>query len=94
MGDQKYDVVPGTAFIYRDSNPTVRYFYPDDADEPWQFIWINFLGETTAEWISAINDIYGYFFEHSQGISCRRNFMCDRTGSDRQNKTDTRKNPR
>jgi AraC-like DNA-binding protein len=63
VGDQKYDAVPGTAFIYRDSNPTVRYFYPDDADEPWQFIWINFLGETTAEWISAINDIYGYFFE-------------------------------
>jgi hypothetical protein len=34
-----------------------------EPDEPWQFIWINFLGETTAEWISAINDIYGYFFE-------------------------------
>ena len=29
VGDQKYDAVPGTAFIYRDSNPTVRYFYPD-----------------------------------------------------------------
>lgn len=63
QADRKYDAVPGTAFIYTDSDPLVRYFVPDDATEPWLFIWINFLGVTAAEWISAINKRYGYFFE-------------------------------
>ena len=63
IGNQKYDAVSGTSFIYRDSDPLVRYFYPDDTTAPWQFIWINFWGEAAAQWIKEINNQHGYFFK-------------------------------
>ena len=65
IGNKKYDAVSGTSFIYRDSDPFVRYFYPDDTTEPWQFIWINLLGEAAAQWIKEINDQHGFFFKHA-----------------------------
>lgn len=34
----------GTGFLCRVSDPDVVYFYPDTAEEPWEFMWVSFDG--------------------------------------------------
>lgn len=62
VGKKRYDCIPGTAFLYRDSDPTVSYYFPRDGRKKWRFLWINFMGETSSHIISEINRMYGYFF--------------------------------
>ena len=54
---------PGTAFLYRDSDPSVSYYYPADGTEDWRFVWINFMGEASSAVIEEVNRLYGYFFK-------------------------------
>ncbi len=63
VGQKHYDLLPGTAFIYRDCDQNVSYYCPDDAEEKWHFIWINFSGAESERLISIINRHYGYFFD-------------------------------
>ena len=62
VGRKRYDCVPGTAFLYRDSDPAVSYYFPRGGGEKWRFVWINFMGETSGRIISEINATYGYHF--------------------------------
>ena len=62
VGEQKYECIPGTAFLYRDSDPAVAYYFPDKSHEQWRFVWINFMGESSNNIIAEINRIYGYYF--------------------------------
>ena len=62
VGKKRYDCIPGTAFLYRDSDPAVTYYYPRDGREKWRFVWINFMGEASGRIISEINATYGYHF--------------------------------
>ena len=62
VGKKKFDCIPGTAFLYRDSDPAVSYYFPRDGQEKWRFVWINFMGEASGRIISEINAVYGYHF--------------------------------
>ncbi len=62
VAKRQFSLVPGTAFLYRDSDPTVSYIFPDDATQDWRFIWLNFPGEASSRIISRLNEHYGYFF--------------------------------
>ena len=62
VGGEKFDCLPGTAFLYRDSDPAVSYYYPRNGRGKWRFVWINFIGETSSRIIAEINRIYGYHF--------------------------------
>lgn len=62
VGKQKFECVPGTAFLYRDNDPEVSYYFPADSRNKWRFVWINFMGESSNNIISEINRIYGYHF--------------------------------
>ncbi len=65
-GKERYDLTPGTAFLYRDCDPSVSYRFPEDSAEPWHFIWINFMGKGSEKTIAEINRQYGYFFDLSE----------------------------
>ena len=62
VGQKKYDCVPGSAFLYRDSDPTVSYYFPPDGQQSWRFLWINFMGAMSSRIISEINRTYGHYF--------------------------------
>lgn len=73
VGREKYDCVPGTAFLYRDSDPTVSYYYPQDGQKKWRFLWINFMGATSGRIIAEINRTYGHYFhiDRNSGLENR-----------------------
>ena len=58
-----YDCVPGTAFLYRDSDRSVSYEVSGAKKSFWRFLWINFPGVTASRLIEEINREYGYFFQ-------------------------------
>ncbi len=62
-GGRSYNLTPGTAFLYRDCDSSVSYFYPGDGKEPWRFLWINFMGEASERLIAEVNRQYGFFFD-------------------------------
>ena len=66
VGKQKFECVPGTAFLYRDNDPEVSYYFPADSRNKWRFVWINFMGEISSSIIAEINRIYGYYFHIGQ----------------------------
>lgn len=62
VGNDKFECTPGTAFLYRDSDPQVSYYSHPDCQEKWRFVWINFMGEASGRIIAEINKFYGYHF--------------------------------
>ncbi len=63
VGNKCYDLLPGCAFLARDCDPAVSYYYPEDGQKKWRFVWINFMGEAASHLIAEINRQYGYFFD-------------------------------
>ncbi len=63
VGNKTYELNPGSAFLARDCDPQVSYYFPKDGQRKWRFIWINFMGESSAQIIEDINRKYGYFFD-------------------------------
>ena len=78
VGRKKYDCSPGTAFLYRDSDPAVSYYYPEKGHEKWRFVWINFMGEPSGRIISEINGTYGYHFHIGRGSLLENRLMAYR----------------
>ena len=62
-GSQLYKLKPGTAFFSRISDPSLEYYYPEDATEPWQFFWCGLEGEALYSMASEICDQFGHFYE-------------------------------
>lgn len=69
---------PGTAFLYRDSDAAVSYYYPPDGTEDWRFVWINFMGEASSSIIGEVNRLYGYFFQLGQGSELEKELLAYR----------------
>ena len=59
---KSYECVPGTAFLYKDSDPLVSYKVADELKGSWRFVWMNFTGRAASDMIGEINRQYGYFF--------------------------------
>ena len=62
VGTEKYECIPGTAFLYRDSDPTVSYYCSPGGQNKWRFQWINFMGKSSNRIIAEINQTYGHYF--------------------------------
>lgn len=75
VGEKKFDCLPGSAFLYRDSDPTVSYYFPCNGREKWRFVWINFIGETSSRIIAEINRAYGYYFNIGTGSALEKNLL-------------------
>lgn len=78
-----YSCVPGTAFLYRDSDASVSYYYPSDGTEDWRFVWINFMGEASSAVIEEVNRLYGYFFKLGLESELEKELMAYRQWSGR-----------
>ena len=74
---------PGTAFLYRDSDPSVSYYYPADGTEDWRFVWINFMGEASSAVIEEVNRLYGYFFKLGPDSELEKELLAYRQWSGR-----------
>lgn len=62
-GKEEHLLIPGCGFIVRSCDPVYKYFYPEDATEPWKVLWGRFIGGNVENIIQEINKIYGYVFE-------------------------------
>ena len=78
-----YSCVPGTAFLYRDCDPAVSYYYPPDGTEEWRFVWINFMGKESSRVIEDVNRLYGYFFQMGQNSVLEEELLAYRHWSGR-----------
>ena len=60
---------PGTCFLKYVADPDVVYYYPEDATEPWRFLWVSFAGEgaksTTLELVERHGPIFALPENHA-----------------------------
>jgi AraC-like DNA-binding protein len=60
--DGEHRVPAGSGFLCEIYDPATEYYYPPDAVEPWEFVYINFIGETgkriTRELVRRYGPIY------------------------------------
>jgi AraC-like DNA-binding protein len=75
VGGKSYDLLPDTAFLYRDCDQSVSYFFPENGKEPWRFVWINFMGKASEKLIAEINRNYGYFFDMNGDDSLKKQLL-------------------
>ncbi|MCF6177597.1 MAG: AraC family transcriptional regulator [Victivallaceae bacterium] len=59
----EYDLLPGTAFICRDLELDVAWYYPDRTTIPWQFFWLNFQGEAADAMMVDLVARYGHLYQ-------------------------------
>ncbi len=63
IGEREYRVPKGHGFLVKIGRPEVCYFYPEDAVEPWQFVYITFSGTVVDEMIADITERHGPIFQ-------------------------------
>ena len=59
---ERFYCMPGSAFLYRRCDPHVYYKFDESQNEPWNFVWIQFVGNASSQLIAELNARYGYFF--------------------------------
>jgi AraC-like DNA-binding protein len=42
----EHPIAAGSGFLCEINDPATAYYYPDDASEPWEFVYLSFLGPT------------------------------------------------
>jgi AraC-like DNA-binding protein len=57
---KRYDLTAGKAFFCDVLDEKMVYYYPDDATEPWRFLYLTIYDRTG--WSTAINELFGYVF--------------------------------
>lgn len=57
----------GTAYLMRDNDPNVAYYYPGHMKEPWTFLWFGFMGRCVDAMVRDLNGRYGYVFKLPPG---------------------------
>ncbi|MBO4490735.1 MAG: helix-turn-helix transcriptional regulator [Lentisphaeria bacterium] len=75
VGEKHYDCVPGTATLDYCRNPLVSRRCPEEGQEKWHFIWINFPGEASSRIIGEINRVYGYQFYLGEGSELEKKLL-------------------
>jgi AraC-like DNA-binding protein len=62
-GGIEYDLLPGTAFICRDVDLDVAWFYPAGTTIPWQFFWLNFQGTAADAMLIDLISQFGHLYQ-------------------------------
>jgi len=58
-----YTLPPGKAYLIRDDDEDVAYYYPGHGEGDWIFLWFGFQGPCVERIVRDINERYGYVFE-------------------------------
>ena len=60
--DREYRTPVGSGFLCEVCDPDIVYYYPPDATEPWEFVWLSFVGETSFRMVRDLTARYGPVF--------------------------------
>ncbi len=63
--EREWPVGPGRGFLCRISDPDIAYYYPPDASQRWEFIWLSFNGGAASLIVEDLIKSYGPIFEPS-----------------------------
>ncbi len=63
---ERYRLLPGTAYVCCGPDRMIHYFYPEEMDEPWEFIWFSFAGEAALKMLAEMINEYGYVYRFEQ----------------------------
>ena len=66
-GGTVWKLPPGTGFMCCLGDPESAYFYPPQAVEPWDFLWVDFIGETAVNIINEMSERHGHFIRFPEG---------------------------
>lgn len=66
IADKVIPMLPGMAFLQNHNDARNAYYYPEDATEPWRFIWISFFSGRVEKMIKDITDTYGQIYHIPQ----------------------------
>ncbi len=58
-----YEMTPGKGFLCYIQDPAYTYHMPADATEPWEFIYIQMMGEPTRMMVDELVQRFGYVYE-------------------------------
>jgi len=58
-----YPLTPGRAFLHNHGDSEVCYYYPQNVQGDWNFLWMAFDGAYSESLIAEINRKYGYLFD-------------------------------
>jgi len=63
-------LLPGTGFLCEAGDPTIAYYYPPGESEPWQFIWIGFIGASATAMVRDMVARHGaiYMLPNEKGL--------------------------
>lgn len=64
--NKSYDLTAGTAFLTLAMDKNMQYFYPENAEKPWRFIWLGFIGKTSNQAVANFTSRYGNIFKLDQ----------------------------
>lgn len=57
-----YALPPGQGFLCDINDPNYSYYYPEDAEDPWEFMYIQLLGEATGELVNGLIQQFGHIY--------------------------------
>lgn len=63
IAGKEFTLNKGKALLHNHDDPDICYYYPDDAGEPWRFLWFAFYGADSRRLITEINGKRGYIFD-------------------------------
>jgi len=61
--ETEYNLLPETAFLCRDADENIAWYYPEKATKPWQFLWLNFQGMTADAMIQDLHTRHGHIYQ-------------------------------
>lgn len=60
---------PGIGFLAKSDDPEVSYGYPPGASEPWNFVFLDFVGQTAYSMVSQMVKRFGHVYELPVGCT-------------------------
>lgn len=63
VGQTTHRLGPGRGFLCRVSDPRTAYYYPPDATEPWEFLYLTFLGPAADRLVEDLLRRHGPIYE-------------------------------
>lgn len=61
--DGKHDMTAGKAFLCDVTSPGFSYYYPPDASDPWEFIWLGFVGKNATSIVRELIERNGAIYD-------------------------------
>lgn len=62
-GKDEYKLPAGSGFLCEINDPATAYWYPPEACEPWEFVFVSFIGPSATATVREFTTRYGFVFE-------------------------------